>query len=241
MMTTLPKSRFCKDPDVIIFDCYKTIAYNEVSTWIKTFDNIARTLSLKTEPKIFYDRWKKLEREFRVRRTDLENPGHPIFKTYRQAWEECFDVVFKESSWSADVVLASQLCVEHMARQPIFPEVRPALERLVKRKRLGLFSNADNDFVMPLLKREKLPFESVASSESARSYKPHTKAFQHILDVMEVEAENAWYVGDHLYDDVMGANIANITPVWINREGKSSSGANCIEIKSLDSLNDLLD
>jgi putative hydrolase of the HAD superfamily len=48
--------------------------------------------------------------------------------------------------------------------------------------------------------------------------KPHVRPFAAILERLEVEPEEAIFVGDRVYDDVVGAQSAGIRAVWIRRD-----------------------
>lgn len=45
--------------------------------------------------------------------------------------------------------------------------------------------------------------------------KPHAAAFAAILDALDVDAGNAVYVGDRLWDDIFGAQQAGMRTIWI--------------------------
>ena len=72
--------------------------------------------------------------------------------------------------------------------------------------------------LQPLIKNSGLKFDKIISSEKAKVYKPSSKAFLHIYKKLNVKPENVWYVGDHLYDDILGAHSVGSTAVWINRK-----------------------
>ncbi len=45
--------------------------------------------------------------------------------------------------------------------------------------------------------------------------KPDSAIFQHALDTLGVSASSAWFVGDHPVNDIIGAQRAGLTPVWL--------------------------
>lgn len=211
-----------KRPDAILFDVYATLLQNPVADWHSTFQAVADEQGLGIDGAALYTRWKKHEVGFRARRVNMAAPQEtPPFKTYEAAWRECFERVFGENGLSGDAAGGARRVVEHMARCRPFPETVSTLTDLSARACLGVFSNADEDFLRPALNSCGLTskFDAVASSESAGIYKPHPGAFEHILGLMDVAPGKAWYVGDHLYDDVRGAAGAGLTVVWVNRNG----------------------
>ncbi len=85
-------------------------------------------------------------------------------------------------------------------------------------------SNADDDFLFPVLGKNALTFPVIVSSEEARAYKPHRSIFELLSERMGVAPENILYVGDSLLADVTGSKNAGMRAAWINR-GADSKGA----------------
>jgi HAD superfamily hydrolase (TIGR01509 family) len=57
-------------------------------------------------------------------------------------------------------------------------------------------------------------FHFVLTSADARSRKPAPKMFNSALGRLGVAASQAWFVGDTLAEDVVGARDAGLQPVW---------------------------
>ncbi|MCH8221817.1 MAG: HAD family hydrolase [Chloroflexi bacterium] len=232
-----------ESPDAIIFDAYDTLFANSPEKWQEAFAEIVAEQGLPLDGPELWRRWKVYEVDFRKTRTNMEDPdNNPPFRSYEQAWADCFERVFADGSLPGDAAAAAKRSVEHMSRRDPFPEMLEAIRALDGRTKLAVFSNADDAFLMPMLEEYDLPFESVNSSESARIYKPHPAAYRYVLDKIGVPAARAWYVGDHLWDDVHGASRVGMTTVWINRESAEFDGLTRpdIEIKSLTELSDLI-
>lgn len=104
-----------------------------------------------------------------------------------------------------------------MTDRQIFPETVEALNLLKGRVKLGVFSNADDEGLHPLLSNAGLEFDFIGSSQSAQVYKPALAAFEHLYAGLETEPSKIWYVGDKLFDDVLGGYRSGATTVWINR------------------------
>lgn len=207
-------------PRAIVFDAFDTLFVNSPGAWLATFDAVCRRQRLPVSGRELWELWKPCELAFRTSRVNLDEPSKsPPFKAYEAAWRECFRRAFDEHGFDGDAGLAARMAVESMAGREPFPETMEALERLAERVRLGVFSNADDAFLLPLMGRYDLPLEAVASSESARVYKPDPRAFGHILGLMGLRPEEAWYVGDSPFDDVLGARRAGMFAVWVNRRG----------------------
>ena len=212
-------------PEAIAFDCYDTLFQNPQAGWQAVIGEIAVDQDLDVGAGDLYREWKALEVQFRARRVNMADPKlAPPFISYEQAWADCFDEAFRSMGLEGDPAMASRRCVQHMSARPPFPETAFALETLDGRCAMGVFSNADDDFLLPLIATTGIDWAAVASSESARVYKPMTAAFDHIAGLLDVSPGAIWYVGDHLFDDVLGSNEAGMTSIWVNRDGMEPDG-----------------
>ena len=210
-------------PDIgaVIFDVYETLAHNHPSLWLPAFDEICQEQGLPLTGQELWDLWKPLEMRFRRERLDLEHPEQsPPFKTYEQAWRECFEQVFRQTE-KGDGAAAARRCVVVLGQRDLFPETPDVVARLKSANhfRMGVLSNADNGSLWPWLRRHGLEFDGVVSSEAARAYKPHPQAFRIIIKALGVPAETCLFVGDSQFDDVKGAKDIGMQAVWVNRQG----------------------
>ena len=228
-------------PQAIVFDVYNTLFRNDHDKLLATFAEICSLQHLPIDAHTLWDRWKPLEMQFRKHRTNLEDPdNNPPFKSYETSWRECFQQVFNDLG-KGDASVAAQMTVRNMGRQEPFTETLDMLRNLQPRIRTGIFSNADDAYLLPTLRRYDLQFEAVLSSEAIRVYKPHPRAFQQILGRMALAPEEAMYVGDQLYDDIMGAHKVGMTTVWINRNGDRPDPSLPTPHHTIENLTELLD
>ena len=233
-------------PEAIAFDCYRTLFDNSHDDWKLTFKEIIEAQGLPLDSEEFWTRWRKYEVDFRRVRTDLGRPyNSPPFRSYRQAWTECFQNVFDDLGLvaGADAAAAGDRATIHMTDRPIYPDTLEALDLLRGRVKLGVFSNADDDGLRPLLANAGLEFDFVASSEAAQVYKPALAAFKHLFEGLGTDPAKTWYVGDQLFDDVLGGYRAGATTVWINRNGATvdREPEPDIEISDLRELSQILE
>ena len=232
-------------PDIaaVIFDMYETLAHNSTSLWIRTFDQICHDQGLPLAGHELWDRWKSLELRLRQERVNLAHPEQdPSFKSYEQAWRECFEQVFHQLG-KGDAAAAARRCVGDLGQRDVFSETVGMIARLkgANHFRLGVLSNADNDFLWPLLERHGLEFDAVLSSEAARAYKPHPRAFHLIMEALDVPAETCLFVGDSQFDDVQGAHSVGMRTVWVNRRRVQLDPALPVPDYQVEDLTELLD
>ena len=230
----------------VLFDMYETLAHNTPSLWLPTFDEICQEQGLPLTGQELWDLWKPLETRFRQGRLDLARPEQsPPFKSYEQAWRECFEQVFHHLG-KGDAHDAARRSVSDLGRRQLFLETATIVARLnsADHLRLGVLSNSDNDSLWPLLARHSLEFDAVVCSESAQAYKPHPRAFQLIRDALDVPAEACLFVGDSQFDDVQGAQRAGMKTVWVNRQGAQPAPDLSVpdyQVRDLTELLDILD
>ena len=205
----------------VVFDMYETLVTNPEGSWIGVFGEICQTQGLGVDPEVLFRGWKALEVQFRRTRLNLEEPEKsPPFKSYEEAWRGCFEEVFGQMSLAGDPGKAARMAVVSLGRQDPFDEVPKAIMDIQDRWTTAVLSNADDDYLLPQLERLNMQFSLVLSSEMVRAYKPHPRPFRTVLERLGVEAVEAVYVGDNLFDDVKGAKGVGMGTVWINRHGK---------------------
>jgi 2-haloalkanoic acid dehalogenase type II len=139
------------------------------------------------------------------------------YRPYREEWPEHFEICFEELGLPGDARRAHDRLVELIAGGQAFPEARRVVETISRRLPTALLSNADDDFLLPCLRRNALVFPVVVSSESAQAYKPHAAIFRDLATQVGLPLENILYVGDSRLADVIGAKHAGMQAAWVNR------------------------
>jgi 2-haloalkanoic acid dehalogenase type II len=229
----------------VIFDMYETLVPNPQSSWIALFGEICRAQGLDADPQVLYQNWKALEMGFRRTRLNLEEPEKsPPFKSYEVAWRECFEQVFADMGLEGDAGTAAKAAIRSMSLQNPFEEVPQALTTIQDQWATAVLSNADDDYLLPLVERLGFRFKAVLSSEMVRAYKPHPLPFESMLAKLKVKPQESVYVGDNLFDDVKGAKGVGMKAVWVNRYGKGQTDGLPLpdfEVKSLSELPGLLE
>ncbi|MBI5369172.1 MAG: HAD family hydrolase [Planctomycetes bacterium] len=117
-------------------------------------------------------------------------------------------------------------------------EVPGALDRLRRRLRLGVVSNA-NGTVRHKLARLGLAerFEVIVDSHEEGVEKPDPRLFRIALARMGVAAEEAAYVGDLYCVDVVGARAAGLSPILLDPRDWYADRP-CRRVRSLTELAD---
>lgn len=112
---------------------------------------------------------------------------------------------------------AFQIFLSARHQVSFFPDVQPTLEHLASRYILGVLTNGNAD-----VSRLGLAdyFQFALCAEELGVGKPDPHPFEQALARAGVAAEQAIHVGDHPYDDILGARSAGMHAVWYNPQGK---------------------
>ncbi len=112
----------------------------------------------------------------------------------------------------------------------VFDDVIPTLTELKQRGiRLGVISNFDSrldDLLQALDVRQF--FDSVHISTRAGAAKPDPMIFDTALAFHNIEAQQAWHVGDSLREDIEGAQATGIKAILIDRKTHQTENMCCI-------------
>ena len=138
-----------------------------------------------------------------------------MFQDALQATAAQFGTTFTQEQ------LARYRAAQHQRREQDFCLRDGVTETLVALRQrglhLGIVSNADNDQFSHLLQLSRLGpcFDSLLSSEDAQSCKPDSAIFSHALAQADCAPNQAYFVGDSLQQDIVGANRAGMRSVLI--------------------------
>jgi HAD superfamily hydrolase (TIGR01549 family) len=118
------------------------------------------------------------------------------------------------------------------------------------RNALGLLKQAD--YLMAVLSNRDKPFDELLRTHTiiqyfdfciaageVNTYKPEPGLFEHALQRASLGAQEAIYVGDNYFADVVGARRAGLTPVLFDPRGIFPE-ADCITIKTFEELSAIL-
>lgn len=126
--------------------------------------------------------------------------------------------------------------------ESIVPEdVRRALPQLKQAGYiLGVISNRDKPF-LDVLKDHGIDefFDFSLAAGEVNVFKPEPGVFEHALQRLNLSPQEAIYVGDNYYADVVGARRAGLQPVLYDPLGIFPD-PDCATIKSFDELNSII-
>ena len=197
----------------VIFDMYDTLVRNNGNLWDITFARIIDDQGLPVATEKLLQEWRVGDSGFRDNRIQ---PGRP-FESYYDGWEAAFRGAFATLGLTGDAKAATDQVFADLSRREPFPETIEAIRQLQSSYRTAVLSNADDGYLLPMVDRLDLKFERVMSSEGFRVYKPEPGVFQEMIKELGIRPEEAAYVGDKQFEDVLGSSRVGMHSVWINR------------------------
>ena len=101
-----------------------------------------------------------------------------------------------------------------------YPNAIQTLEILSQRYALFALTNGNADIDRVGIGRF---FSGAVSSADVGASKPDQQMFTTVLTKAGVEPKRAVHIGDHLSDDILGANRAGMHSIWFNYEGQAAN------------------
>jgi|SRR5579871_2087584 putative hydrolase of the HAD superfamily len=165
------------------------------------------------------EQWHAVERVAKKRFDEIvEHGGPPDYPFWSMFYRDLLgQLQIRDDLLHADLVEATR----HSANWcEIRPGTRESLERLGRRYRLAVISNADGK-IEAVLKRCGIAdcFESITDSGLVGYEKPHPAIFQAALREMNAPAAESLYVGDVYSVDYLGATRAGMQGMLFDVSG----------------------
>ena len=102
----------------------------------------------------------------------------------------------------------------------LYEDALPTLDALRERGlKLGLLSNTARD-LDEFVAHHGLSVDAVLTSRAHGKTKPHETIFRRMLELLDVQADEAMMVGDTVEDDIEGAVAVGMRAVLVDREGR---------------------
>ena len=135
-----------------------------------------------------------------------------------EIWRRQFEMVYEAESISGDPARGADRFREVLSHAPAYPDAHAVVDALDGAGfRLGLLSNADEDFLQSAISHNRLRFSVIQSSESLRVYKPNRAAFDELCHRLGCTPDEVLYVGDSPQADLQGGRHAGLRVAWIHQ------------------------
>ena len=137
--------------------------------------------------------------------------------------------------------VSAHMGTEYRPESIVPDEVRTTLVELKQAGYIMAVLSNRNDSFVKLLEEHKIGefFDFSIPAGEVQVWKPDPGLFEHALKRAGLTAQQAIYVGDNYYADVVGARSAGLTPVLLDPLGIFPE-ADCLTIKTFDELKAIL-
>lgn len=122
--------------------------------------------------------------------------------------------------------LSEKFPLERRKNPIVYDETFKVLDRLKEDYKLLLLTNGSPDLqnIKLELTPELVPyFDHIVISGAYGKGKPDKGIFEHALSLMELEKDEVIMVGDNLMTDILGAQRAGISSIWVNRKDQTTT------------------
>jgi putative hydrolase of the HAD superfamily len=130
-----------------------------------------------------------------------------------------YDLALSEYGAGSDLIdrLMSDFSAVYGEVAVCFPGVEEVLSRLHERFALGLISNGRSKGQRNKMNAAGITqyFDAIVISEEFGSKKPDPAIFLHCLKLLDLSAEEVWYVGDNPTNDIDPAMKLGMRTIWL--------------------------
>lgn len=135
-----------------------------------------------------------------------------------EMWRRQFAHTFEVNGLDGNAAQGADRFRETLSHAEAYPDAHDVVDALdAAGYRLGLLSNADEDFLQSAVSHNRLRFSVIQTSESLRVYKPNQAAFDELCHRLGCAPAEVLYVGDSPQADVAGARHAGLRVAWLNQ------------------------
>lgn len=230
----------------ILFDLDGTLRHNRPN-YSQVFIEIAASLGVpgSSEGRVKSQRWLHYywaqSEEMLADRAEYEDQPEYFWANHARRWLEAYGCSAEMAAGLATAI-SQRMADEFKPQEWVAPDVPETLDCLREAGyRMAVVSNRNQACGEELERLGLLGYlEFALTSGEVNSWKPDTKIFEHALQQLDLQPEDALYVGDNFYADVIGARRAGIHPVLIDPDGIFPE-ADCPVIAAIGDLRGFLD
>lgn len=188
----LETEQFIGDLDAVIFDLDDT---------------------LYSEKEYVRSGYRKIAKYFKI--PQMENEMWIAFQNGRKA----IDDVLTKHGMLSQKEQALQIYQYHKPEISLYPGVSEMLIRISKDKKVGIITDGRPEGQQAKLKSLKLAVDQIIITDELGSIeyrKPNPKAFELMLEVLNVKPEKSCYVGDNIIKDFLAPKKLDMRCIWYN-------------------------
>lgn len=193
----------------IIFDAFGTLFKVTNGGSARTIMKNITACGVSVDEKAFLQEWKDYYKSHTASNCKFMTE-RDIFISRIQMFYDRYGVN-RNAEADADDLLAGAF------EREAYPETRMVLNELMKKYKVFIGSNTDNNVLESVMRKNNIAVHKVYTSEELKCYKPEKCFFTHILEDNGLSPQEVLFVGDSIADDILGPKEASMKTVWIDR------------------------
>lgn len=212
----------------IIFDAFGTLFKVTNGGSARTIMKNITSCGVSVDEKVFLQEWKEYYKNHTVANCKFMTE-RDIFISRIQMFYDRYGVI-RNAEADADALLASAF------EREAYPETRTVLNELMKKYKVFIGSNTDNNVLESVMRKNNITVHKVYTSEELKCYKPMPRFFTHILEDNGLSPQEVLFVGDSVTDDILGPKAVSMQTVWIDRNelgGEYGQDFRIVDLKGL--------
>lgn len=212
----------------IIFDAFGTLFKVTNGGSARTIIKNISACGVSVDEKAFLKEWKDYYKNHTTGNCEFMTE-RDIFISRIQMFYDRYGVN-RNAEKDADALLAGAF------EREAYPETRTVLNELMKKYRIFIGSNTDNNVLESVMRKSNITVHKVYTSENLKCYKPTKRFFTHILEENGLSPQEVLFVGDSVTDDILGPKAASMKTVWIDRNelgGEFGQDFRIVDLKEL--------
>jgi len=175
--------------------------------------------------------------QLRDKRRSLFNSYPELAYDLTQLRVKSFELLAEEFELSDDWIKPA-FDIFYEARQQItlFDDVKPVLDELTKKFKLVSLTNGNADTVKIGIDHW---FGFALNSASVGKLKSEPDIYRRVQELANIEARQMVHIGDDPENDVLGAKLAGVYAIWLNRDQRQWTLDSCQPDAIITSLHEL--
>ena len=141
------------------------------------------------------------------------------FLSFREVHRKTIQDFLKTLEITSDVEGCVDAVFDEYRSSSAYPEVSAVLRDLEQEVPVAVVSNMDTTALLGALQRNGLTFTFVITSDEEQRYKPDPSLFQRAVRYLGLPASNVLHVGGSYAEDIVGASLAGMSSLLMQRPG----------------------
>lgn len=193
----------------IIFDAFGTLFKVTNGGSARTIMKNITSCGVSVDERAFLQEWKEYYKKHTSDNCEFMTE-RDIFISRIQMFYDRYGVI-RNAEADAGALLADAF------EREAYPETRTVLNELMKKYKVFIGSNTDNNVLESVMRKNNITVHKVYTSENLKCYKPTPRFFTHILEENGLLPQEVLFVGDSITDDILGPKAVSMKTVWIDR------------------------